>query len=385
MHTLRSLVIVLTVSIVASAGCKSSNPQGGSPSASTSRHSPTSQSVANAGTPTPQPVVPDAAPAPGTAEALAQRANVYAQSIAPLLSQHSAPKESEAATGNSMPKSAKALQAPAAPEAGAAKAESNDNRAFAAAPNKTDVQVLRQPPATTQAPVQAPATDARTAAFARRAAEYPQDLSAQTDYQLLKLLEEESVPDLQSMSGLTPEDRELLSTLMDSLVNFRNQLKQNNNMLLSKKISPLVDLGTRLKTQAELTIPTFTFVSQAPGFGRYQAIEPARFIAGKPHIVGIYYEVENFKSRPNENGLYETRLTENLVLYTEAFGQPVWQDRKSTLTDTSHRQRQDFFNAKNITLPASLTIGRYLLKVTIEDQQAQRIAESTIPVEIVAQ
>ena len=74
-------------------------------------------------------------------------------------------------------------------------------------------------------------------------------------------------------------------------------------MLISKKIAPLVELGDRLKARAELTIPTFTFVSQAPGFGRYQAIEPARFIAGKPHVVGIYYEVENFASRLNENNL----------------------------------------------------------------------------------
>jgi hypothetical protein len=274
---------------------------------------------------------------------------------------------------------------PAASEPAAAKSGANDTRAFAAVPNQADVQLVRPAPAPAQSPVQVPATDARTAAFARRAAEYPQDLSAQTDYQLLKLLEEESVPDLQAMSGLTTEDRELLSTLVDSLANFRNQLRQNNNMLMSKKIAPLVDLGERLKSQAELTIPKFIFVSQAPGFGRYQAIEPARFAAGKPHVVGIYYEVENFKSRLNENQLYETRLIENLVLYTEATGFPVWQDRKSTLTDTSHRLRRDFFNAKNITLPASLTIGRYLLKVTIEDQEAQQIAESTIPVEIVAQ
>ena len=380
----RQFVIAVIVGAVASVGCKSSNPSGGPSSASASRQSTSSGLGVKPGTPATQPVTADAAPAPGTAEALAQRANTYAQSVAPLLSKHATPNQSETASPNSMPKSSQPLHPPTAADATVAKGESTDTRGFAAAPSKPDVQVQRQTPPPT-APAQAPATDARTAAFARRAAEYPQDLSAQTDFQLLKLLEEESVPDLQSMSGLTPEDRELLSTLMDSLANFRNQLRQNNNMLLSKKITPLVDMGNRLKTQAELTIPTFTFVSQAPGFGRYQAIDPARFIAGKPHIVGIYYEVENFRSQLNENNLYETRLTENLVLYTESSGLPVWQDRKSTLTDTSHRLRHDFFNAKNITLPASLTIGRYLLKVTIEDQEANRIAESTIPVEIVAQ
>jgi hypothetical protein len=55
------------------------------------------------------------------------------------------------------------------------------------------------------------------------------------------------------------------------------------------------------------------------------------------------------------------------------------------LTDFSHRRRHDFFVAKPIILPRSLTIGRYLLKVTVEDQQARRIAENTVPIEIVAQ
>jgi len=381
----RQLVIAVIVASVASVGCKTSNSSTGSQSASLPRRSAPADLGGRGGTAATQPVESASTPAPGTAEALAQRANNYAQTVAPLLSQHPAPKTSESNVAIATPKSSVTLHPAAAADATTAKGEINDARAFAAVPNKADVQVQKETPTPPQTPTHVPATDAQTAAFARRAAEYPQDLSAQTDFQMLKLLQEESVPDLQSMAGLAPEDRELLSALMDSLTNFRNQLRQNNNMLISKKIAPLVELGDRLKARAELTIPTFTFVSQAPGFGRYQAIEPARFIAGKPHVVGIYYEVENFASRLNENNLYETHLNENLVLYTESSGLPVWQDRKSTLTDTSHRLRHDFFNAKNITLPASLTIGRYLLKVTIEDPQAQHIAEATVPVEIVAQ
>jgi hypothetical protein len=38
-----------------------------------------------------------------------------------------------------------------------------------------------------------------------------------------------------------------------------------------------------------------------------------------------------------------------------------------------------------ISLPPNLTIGRYLLKVSVMDQQASRVAENTVPVQIVAQ
>jgi len=38
-----------------------------------------------------------------------------------------------------------------------------------------------------------------------------------------------------------------------------------------------------------------------------------------------------------------------------------------------------------IRLPASLTIGQYLLKVSVEDLTVNRIAENTVGIEIVAE
>jgi hypothetical protein len=395
----RQFVIVVITASVASLGCKSSNPSPTTQAALT--HQPTA--VAQGGKPTTPPAnsttgsPADAPPVPGTAQALAQRATNYAQTVGPLLSQHPAPAppptHTEAADWpdpDSMQLTTRQFQPSGLNASGKSPANPSapqpaDQRAFAAASTKTDVHVVRQTPDTTAAAPSLPATDAQTAAFARRAREYPQDLSAQVDDQLLKLLKEESVPDLQSMAALAPEDRELLSAMMDSLSNFRNQLRQNNNMLFSSKISPLVDLGDRLKAQAELSVPTLTFVSGALAYGVYTPMSPARFIAGKAHTAGVYYEVENFSSQLNDNKMYETKLTQSIVLYTESSGLPVWSDRKVNLDDLAHRRRHDFFNAQNITLPVSLTIGRYLLKVTIEDQQAHRIAENTVPVEIVAQ
>ena len=114
-------------------------------------------------------------------------------------------------------------------------------------------------------------------------------------------------------------------------------------------------------------------------------MDPPRYVAGKSQMVGVYYEVENFSSQLNDNKMYETKLVENVVIYTESSGLPVWTDQKTTLIDAIHHRRRDFFNAKYINLPPTLTIGRYLLKVTVEDQQAHRIAENTVPLELVAQ
>jgi hypothetical protein len=223
------------------------------------------------------------------------------------------------------------------------------------------------------------------AALASRAKDYPGDLSAQVDEQLVKYLREEPVPDMSCLAGLAPEDRELLGAMLDSLSNFRSQLRADNNMLFSKKIRPLVELSDRLRGQSELSVPTVALCTAVHAYGVYEPIDQARFVAGKPQQAIVYCEVENFLSQPNDKNLYETHLTQDIVLYTESSGLPVWSIPKETLVDQARRRRHDFFIGKRITLPSTLTIGRYLLKVTVEDQQARHIAENTVPVEIVAE
>lgn len=231
----------------------------------------------------------------------------------------------------------------------------------------------------------APPSDGLARKFAQRVKDYPQDLSAHVDDELMRFLRDQPVPDVQAMASLSAEDRELLSAMMDSLTNFRGALRSDNNMLFSKKIRPLIELSDRLRGQGELTVPTVSLCTWARGYGIYEPIDPARFVAGKEHKVVVYCEVENFQSQPNEKKQYETRLTQDLVLYTESSGLEVWKEKKQSYVDQARARRHDFFIGRIVTLPANLTIGTYLLKVTIEDMQAKHIAENTVPIEIVAQ
>lgn len=327
-------------------------------------------------------------PTPGTAQALAQRAATYAQTVQPLVAKHTlfTSESGDWPDPDAMHLTAKqpVVEGGAGPAPQAAVVANTGLTVNAPGGDKPFQNFVPSKPPESRAI--APAnSDALSARLSKRARDYPSDLSAQIDDQLLKFLRDDPVPDMQSLSGLPPEDRELLSALMDCLTNLRSQMRADNNMLFSKKMAPLIDMGDRLRSQAELSVPTVALCTTVQAFGEYAPIDPARFVAGKPHQVGLYYEVENFSSQPNGEKLYETRLSEEIVLYTESSGLPVWSDRKETYTDRSRRRRHDFFVGKRITLPATLTIGRYLLKVTIQDEQARRIAENTVPVEIVAQ
>ena len=217
----------------------------------------------------------------------------------------------------------------------------------------------------------------------QRLRDYPQDVSAHLDYQLFMFLRDEPVPNLSAMSSLPAEDRELITSFMDGMSNFRNAIRADANMLLSRKVRPLVDMADRLRSRADLSIPTIVLCRKVEGFGRYEPIEPARFVAGKAHPVIIYCEVENFTSQLNDGKMWETKLSQDAVLYTEN-GLPVWSNRDEAFTDLARNRRRDFFVVKLVTLPDNLVIGRYLLKVSIVDQQSNRVAEANLPVQIVA-
>jgi hypothetical protein len=216
--------------------------------------------------------------------------------------------------------------------------------------------------------------------------DYPRDVSAQLEYQLWRMLCEQPVPDVSPLAPLPGEDREIVSAVIDGLSNFRNTLRADNNTLLSRKIRPLVDLVDRLKAQADLNIPTLALCTLVEGYGRYTAIDPPRFTAGKINSAIVYCEVENFSSVQNAAQRWETDLTQQVVLYAEANDQAlmVWSDQPEAIKDESRNRRRDFFVRKRIDLPPTLVIGRYVLKVTIVDKQANRIAEASTPIQLVA-
>ena len=211
----------------------------------------------------------------------------------------------------------------------------------------------------------------------------PKDLWAQLDFQLLQFLKDKPTPQLETMTNLPSEDRELISSVMDALTNFRNALRADNNMLMSRKVRPILDLADRVRAQADLVIPTLALCTKVNGFGLYEPIEP-QFQAMKAHEIIIYCEVENFASHQNGKRMWETRLSQEVVLYTET-GLPVWQDKTESIPDLARNRRHDFFVIKKTKFPANITLGRYLLKVTMVDQQASRVAEATLPVQFVAQ
>ncbi len=210
----------------------------------------------------------------------------------------------------------------------------------------------------------------------------PKNLSAHLDLQLLHILLGHAAPQMESISTLAAEDRELIAAVIDGFNNFRAASRADVNALLSKKIRPLIEMADRLRSQGELRIANAALCSHVDGFGLYDPIAADRFIAGREYNVILYCEIENFSSQLNGEKQWVTNLTQELAIYNDR-GQRLWEDKRRPIADTCRNRRRDFFLGKIIRLPSNLPSGQYSLKISITDPQSNRGTQSTLPIQVV--
>lgn len=227
-----------------------------------------------------------------------------------------------------------------------------------------------------------PSSDQLEQQLARQIRDYPRDLSAQLEYQVLQWLRGRQVPQMDVIGSLTAEDRELIAAIMDGLSNFRTNVRGNENLLLARKARPLIELAERLRAQTSLHVSGLAVCKKVYGFGAYDPLAADRLGAGREIVV--YCDVENFSSRLNDRNLWQTDITQEMILYNDR-GQRVAVEKRQPFADVSRNRRHDFCVARKLQIPAVLAPGNYFLTVSVSDQQANRMAEATIPVQIVTE
>lgn len=265
-------------------------------------------------------------------------------------------------------------------------ADNSSNAAFSLTPksnnpvrNTAEVIPL---PLVSDAVTPPPAVDPLTKKLQQRVAENPRDVSSQLENQLLGFLQDKQTPDPNGLASLPSDDRELLSTLLDGLSNFRNNLRADNNMMMSAKVSPLLIMADRLRTESDLTTPTLEVCDSVKHFGDYHPMD-TRLPAGKENAMIIYCEVANFMSNLNTQQQWETHLKFDVTLYSEG-GQMVWSSPTTNYDETTRTRRHDYYIAKLVKIPGNLPPGKYVLKVGVTDAQSSHISEHSKDLAIIA-
>ena len=144
-----------------------------------------------------------------------------------------------------------------------------------------------------------------------------------------------------------------------------------------------------------LRLPRALLATRVDGFGRYTPFVGTTFAAGRALRAIVYVEVDGFSPRPAREGdrlqlnvpLDEQRtveLTQEVSLFHDADGLLAWHRPAQVVSETTRSVRRDFYLIQIIDLPATLSIGRYNLQVTVVDRTTNAQAQATIPIEIVA-
>lgn len=159
-----------------------------------------------------------------------------------------------------------------------------------------------------------------------------------------------------------------------------------------------LDAADGLSDRIPLKIAAAKLCTRVTGYGQYVPIEPARFVAGRAQKLIVYTEIEHFRNRPIGAGdrredsarsasggdLFAVEVSQELNLYRDTGSQLVLRRPEQTILETSRNRRREFYLVHEITLPTTLTVGLYRLKVTMRDKTSGAVDEAIIPIEIVA-
>jgi hypothetical protein len=189
--------------------------------------------------------------------------------------------------------------------------------------------------------------------------------------------------DPKSVPDLTEKERELLAKLQDFFAQLGRSLEANTDTEAAI-VAAVAKLRETLVKQPTLRLPTASLCTRVGGFGDYSLFEKYVFLAQSQQKAILYLEIADFVSELNPKGEYVTQIAQQLTIYSDSDGIPVWKEDWQTAVDVTKVKRQDFFTVQVITLPKALSVGKFNLKVRVRDEKSQAEAETSISFEMVA-
>jgi len=213
----------------------------------------------------------------------------------------------------------------------------------------------------------------------------PEDASfrEQLDTRVLWLIAGDYDRAREPLKLVTAEQQNLAVHFVDALIAIREGHAGDLSSAATTAAHELAALTEDLRRLSELSVPTLKICSAVRGFGQFDEVEPARFLAGGEAEFVLYCEVRDFVSEHREDGLYYTRFDLTTTVLNRV-GDAVLELKDPDITDTCRNRRQDCFIPRLVRLPASLSPGQYVAKVTVTDKLGQKVAENRVTFQLTA-
>lgn len=154
------------------------------------------------------------------------------------------------------------------------------------------------------------------------------------------------------------------------------------SQMLARSMDALASARSVRVARAELC-------QRVEAFGRFKPFEVNAFVAGRPHRVIVYTEIENYAYRDMGSGAtsgnrWSVELGQELQLYTGDGSMLAWRKPEEVTGETSRNKRRDFYITQMVELPRTLTVGAYSMKVVVRDKVSGARSEAIVPIQIVA-
>jgi hypothetical protein len=221
--------------------------------------------------------------------------------------------------------------------------------------------------------------------FVEQWLQQPADASLrnQFDRRLLLVLAGEYEQARQPLEMVSSEQQQMVAHFVETLIAIRAAHGGNPGEEANRVLTQLEQLQDSLIPLSELSIPKLALTRAVRGYGRYEAFDPAHFPAGRENELVVYCEVANFVSRPTDAGRHESQFAMRTTVLNRS-GDVVLELNDEHITDECRARRHDCFIPRLIRLPATLSPGEYVVKVTVIDRIGEKVAESRTTFRIVA-
>ena len=192
---------------------------------------------------------------------------------------------------------------------------------------------------------------------------------------------------IDAIPGLTDREREVLSAMQAFYTDVGERLLHAGDPEVL--VTGLAELQQELAKEPQLRLSHAALSSRVSGFGDYDEFKKNEaghyaFLAHSRQQAVVYVEIEEFKSELNANSEWVTELSQQLVIFSDRDGIPVWRQPWRPVVDVTKNRRHDFFVVQVITLPDKLSVGRYQFKISVRDERSGAEAEATLELEMVA-
>jgi hypothetical protein len=208
-------------------------------------------------------------------------------------------------------------------------------------------------------------------------------LRDQLDRRLLLVLAGEYEQARQPLELVSPEQQQMATRFVEALIAIRDAHGGEPGEEANRVLAQLRQLEESLVPLSALRIPKLALTRAIRGFGRYDAFDPPCFPAGTECELVVYCELANFVSRETDSGTYESHFSMRTAVLNRA-GELVLEINDDQIIDECRTRRHDCFIPRLIRLPATLSPGEYVVKVTVTDRIGEKVAEKRTAFRIVA-